>query len=272
MMSTSPFFTIVMSSYNDLQTIDEAVTAVLNQEFLSYEFFLVSDGSNDGTKDKMIAFQSKSTKIQVIESEINIGQSLAKNMAILRAQGKFIAIADADDIWDSAKLSKQHQYLIENPDIDVLGGQMIRFGDWGRSRESTKNPIRSDEISERLKHKRNPMNHPTVVFRKEAFLSVGGYRGDFKRNADLDLFMRMHKKGFKFANLSSVLTMYRTASPIQNFKYWVRVEIQRWEIILANSNIFIRFFPILYYPVILFSCLRLIIVYFIMKRKSEYVD
>jgi glycosyltransferase involved in cell wall biosynthesis len=272
LLPNRPFFSIVMTSYNNCKTIDEAITALLNQNFSSYELILVSDGCTDGTKEIMKTYASKYPKIKFISLDYNFGQSFAKDIAILEAQGEYIAIADADDIWVANKLRMQYQHLSAHPEIDVLGGQMIRFGSWGRAVEPTHNPTLSHEISKKLRHKRNPMNHPTVVFRKTGFLSVGGYRTDFKRNADLDLFIRMNKKGMKFANLKSILVMYRTSSPIQNFKYWVSVEIHRQEIILANSHILLRLFPLIRYPSIILAFMRLTIVFLIMKRKTLYVD
>ncbi len=266
-----PFFSVVMSSYNNVDTIDAAIRGVLNQDYSNYDLWLVSDGANDGTIDIMRYYAARNSNIHLLEFKENIGKSMAINFAVARAQGEYIAIADADDIWIREKLSKQYHYLSQNPSVDVLGGQIIRFGSWGTAREATMNPILGVEISKWLSHNRMAMNNPTVVFRKAAFISIGGYRGFFRRNEDLDLFIRMNERGFKFHNINDVLAMYRTSSPIQDFSYWLRTEFGRQEIILANSHRWVRFFPLVRLPIILFSFVRLAIVFIKMKVKLHNV-
>ena len=238
---------------------------VLKQDFSDYDLWLISDGANDGTLEKMRSYAAQYSSINLIELQGNIGKPMAMNLAVARALGDYIAIADADDIWIPEKLSKQYNFLVQNPSVDVLGGQIIRFGSWGTANKPTTNPILGNEISRMLSHNRMAMNNPTVVFRRTAFISVGGHRGYMRRNEDLDLFIRMNKNGSKFANLDTVLAMYRTSSPIQDFRYWVRVEFGRQEVILANSNRWIRFLPLIRLPIILFSFVRLTIVYLKMK-------
>ena len=265
MPTNFPFFSVVMCSYNNVRTVDEAIMGVLKQDFSDYDLWLISDGANDGTLEKMRSYAAQYSSINLIELQGNIGKPMAMNLAVARALGDYIAIADADDIWIPEKLSKQYNFLVQNPSVDVLGGQIIRFGSWGTANKPTTNPILGNEISRMLSHNRMAMNNPTVVFRRTAFISVGGHRGYMRRNEDLDLFIRMNKNGSKFANLDTVLAMYRTSSPIQDFRYWVRVEFGRQEVILANSNRWIRFLPLIRLPIILFSFVRLTIVYLKMK-------
>ena len=267
----TPFFSVLLSSYNNDQTVEEAIEAVLNQNFRNFELILVNDGSTDLTGNIMKRFADSFDFIHLINNKVNIGKPLSINLAALKSSGQYLAIADADDVWFYDKLAIQSRELITHPEIDVLGGQLIRFGEWGSSKLPTSLPLSNLEISRSFRRGRMAINNPTSVIRRELFFKVGGHRGYFRRNEDLDLFLRMFKMGVEFKNLPSVLIRYRTSTPIQSFKYWVTVENGRHQILIANSSIFSRAFPAVFLPRIILDYIRLVATFFIMKAAERRV-
>ena len=115
------------------------------------------------------------------------------------------------------------------------------------------------------------INNPTAVIRKSSFLSAGAHRGYFLRTEDFDLFLRMNKLGFTFANLPEVLIEYRTTSRIQTLRYWSKAEFGKQQILLANSSRLLRVFPLLRLPMILRDLLKLIVAYFKMQIRERNV-
>jgi len=266
--SYEPFFSVLMSSFNNSDTIEMAIESVLAQNYKNFEFILINDGSTDDTGSIMRRYAETYSFITFFSNRVNIGKPLSINLGVLMAHGQYICIADADDIWRSNKLLIQFKVLMENPEIDILGGQLLRFGTWGKSNVATSLPLTNMEIHRKFKKGIMGINNPTVAIRTEAFLLCGGHRGYFKRNEDFDLFLRMHKLGFNFRNVENILIDYRTSSMLQPIKYWILVEIGRQEIRLANSSKFTRAFPIIILPRLLMDSIKLIAIYFILKTKE----
>ena len=269
--SPKPFFSVLLSSYNNDETIAEAIEAILNQSFQNFELILVNDGSTDLTSGIMKEFADSFDFVHFINNQINIGKSMSLNMAALMSSGEYLAIADADDIWNVDKLEIQSQELIVNPEIDVVGGQLIRFGEWGISNVPTSLPLSNLEITRSFRKGKMAINNPTSAIRRESFLRVGGYRGYFRRTEDLDLFIRMYKMGAHFKNLPNVLIRYRTNTPIQSFQYWVKAEFGRWEVVIANSSKLSRILPFIFLPRFVRDSIRMVATFFIMKVTQRRV-
>lgn len=264
-----PFFSVLLCSYNNFETIREAVDSVLNQEFKNFELILVNDGSTDRTPDVMQEYSIKYDFISYLTFAENIGKPLSINLAALKSNGKYLAIADADDIWHKDKLDIQFNELNIRPNLDVLGGQVMRFGEWGRSSKPTNLPLTNSEIRKMFKRRKMGVNNPTAVIRREAFLNIGGHRGYFRRNEDFDLFYRMHLNGNIFGNVSNVLTDYRTNSEFQKLGYWIRTEIGKQEIIFANGRKLYRWIPIIMRPTFLFDFVRLALSYILLWHRER---
>ena len=114
----------------------------------------------------------------------------------------------SDVISDSERFEKQLNYLNEHPEIDRLGGQMTEFIDEPYNLVGLRIvPLRDKDIKLFLR-KRCPFNHVTVMFKKKAVMSCGGYI-EWHYNEDYYLWIRMLLKGCKFANLSDTLVNVR---------------------------------------------------------------
>ena len=104
-----PLVSVLMPAYNSELYIAEAIDSILNQTYTNLELIIFDDGSSDGTR-KIIESYSDPRVVKVL-SDQNGGVVRARNDIIDRAQGKYIALMDADDIADPARLQKQIQAL-----------------------------------------------------------------------------------------------------------------------------------------------------------------
>ena len=141
------------------------------------------------------------------------GCAVACNVGLSYAEGAWIARQDDDDYWYPEKLEKQVAFMSANPDISILGTQIRLLDEEGNIQElgTYNRPINYPNDDIRIKHMlllgQNPLCHPSVVFRKEVPLMVGGYSRLFHLAEDLHLWTRA-LPFFNFANLDETLIDY----------------------------------------------------------------
>ena len=109
---------IIIPVYNAEKYIAATIESVLDQTFTNWELLLVDDCSTDDSSkviNKIIASNESAhkDKVQVILSEKNGGAALARNIGLSKAEGRYIAYLDADDLWFPDKLKKQIGFMEE---------------------------------------------------------------------------------------------------------------------------------------------------------------
>lgn len=105
---------IISPVYNSAKFIKETIQSVINQTYENWELILVDDCSNDNSKEIINVFLEKDDRIKYYLLEENSGAAVARNYALEKSTGRFIAYLDADDLWDSKKLEKQIRFMIDN--------------------------------------------------------------------------------------------------------------------------------------------------------------
>ncbi|WP_158268136.1 glycosyltransferase [Limnohabitans sp. Jir61] len=185
-----------------------AINSVLQQDFKNnYEIIIVLNGeaslSLDLVKDTLLPYD----QIKIINSSVSyLNHSL--NLGLDFASAKYIARMDADDISYPNRLSTQFEFMESNPEIAVCGSwySMIDINDIPF--ETVRLPTENEFIRRAL-FLRNPLCHPTVMFRREIVAQAGGYLGGLYAE-DYDLWLRlMNTVDIKFANIPEVLLGYR---------------------------------------------------------------
>lgn len=191
----------------------KALESVVKQTLVPDEIVLIKDGAlTRELEDVVIEFQTKYEILRTFQFETNVqlGRALAKGVEM--CQHDLIARMDTDDIAVSDRFEKQYQYMMEHPEISALGGWMEEFNDEGTYSRVKKMPECDAEIRKYAKY-RNPLNHMTVMFRKEAVLQAGNYR-HFPYLEDYDLWSRMLAKEMKFHNLQAALVKMRNNNDV----------------------------------------------------------
>jgi glycosyltransferase involved in cell wall biosynthesis len=105
---------ILTPTYNTEKFIRETIESVKNQTYQNWEMILVDDGSKDKTAFVIEEFSKNDARIKLFKLPENRGNGFARNVALERAKGKYIAYLDADDLWFPEKLEKQIQFLKTN--------------------------------------------------------------------------------------------------------------------------------------------------------------
>jgi teichuronic acid biosynthesis glycosyltransferase TuaG len=100
---------IIMPAYNSADYIGLSIQSVLNQTVSDWELLIADDASTDNTVDVAASFQD--SRIIYMRSEENLGSAGARNLALRKARGRYVAFLDSDDIWEAEKLERQLAYM-----------------------------------------------------------------------------------------------------------------------------------------------------------------
>jgi len=209
---TVPKLTVITATYNDELYIREAVESILNQTFADFEYFIVDDGSTDNTFIILTSIHDK--RIKLIRNESKTGPAAARNLALTKAKGEFIAIMDGDDISQPDRFKIQMDYFKNHPNVDYLGtGVRIVTKEGNKYLRDEIKPLSNGAICWMMLHK-SPIVHATSIVRKELIETVGYYDESLKRGEDIDLMRKISKIG-RLANVPNILYTYRVRGGIE---------------------------------------------------------
>lgn len=190
----------------------QSIESMLAQTLPFSDFVLVCDGALTHELNEVISWaqEEMDEKLQIIRLKENKGLGKALRTGVPRCRCSVIARMDSDDISRPDRCERQFR-IIERDGYDLVSGTLQEFvrepGDMDRLRVL---PRTSEEILQYAK-KRNPFNHPCVMFRKESVLRVGSYQ-DFPGFEDYYLWIRMLRKGCKGYNVQEVILDMRTGN------------------------------------------------------------
>ncbi len=178
---------VIVPTYNTIAYLPAAIESILKQTFEEFEILLVNDGSTDHTAQW--AKTLTDPRIRYIEQN-NQGLSAARNTGLALAQGRYIALLDADDLWESTKLEKQVALLDANPDIGMVHSWVWFMDGQGRSTGRIWKTQAEGMALSRLLH-RNDVAVLSVLVRRECFDKVGGFDPTLRSLEDWDLWLRL---------------------------------------------------------------------------------
>ncbi len=187
----------------------QSFDSIFGQTMLPSEVILVEDGKLSPELYEEIQFlKEKHPEIISVILEKNQGLGNAMRVGLEHCHYDIVARMDTDDICLPERFEKQVKFLQQHPKIDVVGTWIKEFEGSTNNIIGIRNlPEKSHDIYEFAK-RRNPMNHPTVMFRKKAVIDAGSYQ-TFPLFEDYFLWVRMLVKGYKFYNIQEPLLLFR---------------------------------------------------------------
>ena len=103
----APLVSVIMSSHNRQDYIEEAIESIRKQTLQNFEFIIVNDASNDNTQNILNYYETIDSRIHVLTNTSQMGISYSRNQAYKLSRGKYIAVMDDDDISLSDRFEKK---------------------------------------------------------------------------------------------------------------------------------------------------------------------
>lgn len=182
---------VVMAVYNSPQLIEKTVRSVLSQRGVSFQFIIVDDGSGLETKKVLNSYRDIA-EIKLLEQP-NSGLTSALIRGCKAAEGQYIARIDIGDEMLAGRLAAQAEVMDQDPTIGLVCSSVELVTEVGEALFTVTSS--GEELERGL---RNPLTsrgkspfHSSVMFRRDVYLKVGGYRPEFYFAQDLDLWSRM---------------------------------------------------------------------------------
>ena len=219
-MTNSYDCSVVIPLKNGEKYIEEALsTCIYQQTQYSFEIIVCNDGSNDNSLNVVKNFINSHPEfsLKLINSP-KPGIVEALNFGIENSNSQIILRFDQDDLMSVARIQTQVKFMNSNPGVVLAGSQIKTFGERRISDERKYvYPESNKEILRKIPFA-NCFAHPAVVFRRDIFKAVGGYRVGSDGCEDYDLWLRMVRQG-EVVNLNQQLTSYRLHYGQHSYKY-----------------------------------------------------
>lgn len=240
-------FTVVIPLYNKENSIRETLKSVLNQKFSDFEIIVVNDGSTDSSRAN--AAEIDDDRIKIIDQPNN-GISHARNRAIRQSSFHYIAMIDADDLWEPEYLEEQYKMIMDFPEAGMWGTAWDSYSNSKRHPRDhgIKQGFRGYVASYFTMDKRGHLFIPSAtVLDKKATISIGLFDESIRYGEDLDLFYRMLFR-YQTAFYNSPLMLYRTdaenraGNSNRKINDWFYYPIERYKKMRDSSPEFRKYF------------------------------
>ena len=193
-----PLVSVIIPVFNGEKYLREAIGSVLGQTYRSFELIVVNDGSTDNSGAIAESFASQLRYCY----QGNSGLGAALNRGIELSRGCFLSFLDADDLWKEDKLMHQMTVFEDNPDMDIVFGQIKQF----YSPELDENQRKRIQIP----GKDMPgFFKGCMLIKRDSFFRVGAFETRWKVGDFIDWYLKAVEKGLKSIVLNEVVTLRR---------------------------------------------------------------
>lgn len=223
---------VIIPTYNRAKLLPSAIESILSQTYTNWELYIVDDGSTDDTES--VVGKYVNNKIHYIKCDHSGVHAVVRNIGIRKARGEWVAFLDDDDLWLPNKLERQIDVVNRRKDVGLICTNGYR-----KTQETHKEsfqlyfrlPARIADFCFEDLVRDNFVIHSSVLVRREALLSVGGYDEDRRICCDYELWLRL-SLSTRFERIEQPLVIYRDipkqslradASPFEYYKVMLAI-------------------------------------------------
>jgi len=205
-------FSVLLPIYfqDDPQLLSIAIHSIWNDQTVKPgEVVLVLDGpipdylQSEVTKWAYVI----GDKLKIIPIEKNVGLGAALNIGLKNCSFELVARMDADDVSLPYRFERQLSAFEQSPEVDIVGGAAIEIDESGNDIGFREMPVSHEDIISAIWAA--PVIHPSVMYRRDAILGIGGYDDNLTRRQDYELWFRCAKIGLQFRNVYEPVVKYR---------------------------------------------------------------
>lgn len=234
MMARKPLVSVVIPAYNVGPYLRETIESVLAQSVDNMEVIVVNDGSTDNTEEVAHGFGDS----VLLVNQSNSGAAKARNVALARSRGEYVAFLDGDDVWHTGNLEAKLEVLERERDAGAVFGNFEIFDESGTSESDGIHSLYPvfrrhgqdiqsiftdgggpDTVGDRPSKAYvsnvfrdlflgNFILTSTLLVRKEVVENVGYFAEEFRTNQDYEFFLRLSKM-VDLAYVDKALVKYR---------------------------------------------------------------
>lgn len=232
---------VIIPTYNAEKYIDKTIESVLAQTYKNFEIIVVDDDSSDKTWGILKRMYRDHGKIYCCKLAENSGAAIARNEAMGKAKGQYIAFLDSDDVWLPRKLEKQISILKQEKKGFCYGA--IEMIDENGKKLKNKRKI-TERADYKVLLKNTVIATSTVVLDRKIVGSV--IMPNIRSGQDYATWLSILRKGYTAIGIDEVLVQYRrgkgslSSKKIWNYKkVWrIQVECENISPLKATYNIF----------------------------------
>ena len=209
----NPFFSVIIPSFNRVDTLKRSILSVLEQSFRDFELIVVDDASSDGTSDYL-----KSMEFKSIKNTKNLGVSASRNIGANEASSNWLCFLDSDDQWRNDKLQVLYDSILSHKDIEFFHTDEL----WIRN-DVRVNPPRKYDKSVNDIFKRSLefciISPSTTCIKKNLFEKHNGFNEDYPVCEDYDLWLKILAQNEIHYIDEALTTKYAGHADQLSFKY-----------------------------------------------------
>tara|TARA_B100001029_G_C15056855_1_gene455062 strand:- start:1439 stop:2344 length:906 start_codon:yes stop_codon:yes gene_type:complete len=222
-MTKTPLVSIIMNCYNGEKYLTESLNSLLKQTYQNWELIFWDNISSDNSKK--IFEKYKDERFKYFLSDRHMVLYGARNLAIKKAKGEFLAFLDTDDIWLKNKLDLQVKLFL-NKNIGLVYANYYKFNDknFFKKKIASSKKLPFGKVTKQLLNE-YPIGMLTVMIRK-SFISnqTDIFDVSFDMLADMDFILKFSKK-YDFACIQEPLAIYRQhENQLQNKNFEKQIE------------------------------------------------
>ena len=206
-------FSVLMSVYRkeNPDYLFECINSILSNTIVPDEIVIVKDGPLTIELDDVLKPYLNNSIFNIVGYDINRGLGEALNFGLSFCKNELVARMDSDDICSPTRFEMLLNEFNKNNNLDIVGSIVGEFiGNVDNVVSYRVVPENTNAIIQYAK-KRNPFNHPSVMFKKSTVIKCGGYL-DFYRHEDYYLWYRMIKNQCHFYNIQEPLLFMRISN------------------------------------------------------------
>ncbi len=191
----TPAITVVLPTYNGAEFVQESIESVLAQDLESFELIICDDASTDDTWHMLQAYAGPNCRI--VRNDVNLGLFPTLNRLMAAAQSPWIHLWSQDDRMLPGCLDATLRFAAIHPEVAMIYSRMLFIDEEGRHRsdgevDSTPAVVPS-KLAAQIMYFFGSIagNIANVSLRRDAFLSLGGFRDDMKVSGDYEFWARL---------------------------------------------------------------------------------
>ncbi len=219
MSADSPLVSIIMNCYNSDTYLKLAIDSVFAQSYKNWEIIFWDNNSSDNSAEIALKYDKK---LKYFKAKNTAPLYHARNLAIQKCSGTYVAFLDCDDTWVDSKLEKQLE--LAKRGFDFVYGGYATICENGSKKSDNLGYLVSGNITNSL-FKRNPISIGTVILKKSLLLD-NHFDPVYDLLGDLDMWIRLSQK-CKIAAVKSIVEYSRQHNNNTSIKLKHKWKIER---------------------------------------------